>query len=221
MARLMRNRLTKTTILLVVLGGLLLAGAGLTLAGAGADDLPWSTSGSSGNFATSTDHELGSTSGQSVIGFSSGNSNGLCAGFWCGVQCMDDHDGLDTGFELARVPQTNPCDYDTDDDGCWDGVELGGDENFGGLREPTNPWDFYDVLGGGGGPPDQIIDLSNDIFGVIIHYAPTGTEPTYDVQFDRGPQTGANVWNMGPPDGVIDLSNDILGVIQQYLHDCR
>ena len=57
--------------------------------------------------------------------------------------------------------------------------------------------------------------------GVIIHYAPTGNEATYDVTFDRGPQIGAKVWNMGPPDGVIDLTNDILGVIQQYLHDCR
>ncbi len=56
---------------------------------------------------------------------------------------------------------------------------------------------------------------------MIIHYAPTGTEPEYNVDFDRGPSTGPNVWNMTAPDGVIDLTNDILGVIAQYFHDCR
>ncbi|MCH7699956.1 MAG: PD40 domain-containing protein [Chloroflexi bacterium] len=110
---------------------------------------------------------------------------------------------------------------DTDGDGCSDLRENGSDESMGGLRDYLNSNDFYDVLGGGGGPPDQIIDLSNDIFGVIIHYAPTGTEPEYDVDFDRGPSAGPNPWNMTAPDGVIDLSNDIMGVIQQYQHDCR
>ena len=89
------------------------------------------------------------------------------------------------------------------------------------MRDPLNPNDFYDVAGGGGGPPDGIIDLSNDIFWVIQHYAPTGLEAEYDVNFDRGPSAGPNAWNMTAPDGVIDLSNDILGVIQQYFHDCR
>ena len=110
---------------------------------------------------------------------------------------------------------------DSDNDGCTNGQELGPDGTLGGQRNPMNPGDFYDVLGGGGGPPDGIIDLSNDIFGVIIHYAPTGTEPTYDVAFDCGPSAGPNVWNMTEPDGVIDLTNDILGVIQQYSHSCR
>ena len=40
------------------------------------------------------------------------------------------------------------------------------------------------------------------------------------MRFDRGPQTGANTWNMGPPDGVIDLPNDVLGVILQFGHNC-
>ncbi len=110
---------------------------------------------------------------------------------------------------------------DTDGDGCADIREIGTDETLGGLRDPANPWDFYDSAGDGGGPPDGIIDLSNDIFGVIQHYAPTGTEPGYDVTFDRGPSTGPNVWNMTAPDGVIDLTNDIMGVIQQYQHSCQ
>ena len=103
---------------------------------------------------------------------------------------------------------------DTDGDGCDDILEIGTDETLGGLRDPRDEWDFYDTNG------DAVIDLSNDIFDVIQHYAPTGTELEYDVAFDRGPAKGPSVWNMTAPDGVIDLTNDIMGVIQQYLHDC-
>ena len=94
-------------------------------------------------------------------------------------------------------------------------AENGPDETLGGLRDYLNPNDHYDVNA------DQIIDLTNDVLGVIQHYAPLGTEPEYDVAFDRGPTAGPNVWNMTAPDGVIDLTNDILGVIQQYLHSCQ
>jgi len=110
---------------------------------------------------------------------------------------------------------------DTDGDGCWDSKEAGPDETLGGQRDYKNPWDFYDVLGPGAAlPTDGVIDLANDILGVIVRFAPLGTEPEYDVRFDRGPQTGANVWNMSAPDGVIDLANDILGVILQFNHRC-
>ncbi len=123
-----------------------------------------------------------------------------------------DGDGLSDVME--SVLGTGSAVQDTDEDGCSDGQEFGPFEATGGRRDPLNPWDFYDTNG------DGIIDLSNDVFEVIQHYAPTGAEPEYDVQFDRGPSTGPNVWNMTAPDGVIDLSNDIFGVIQQYLHDC-
>ena len=76
------------------------------------------------------------------------------------------------------------------------------------------------MVGGGGGPPDQIIDLPNDILGVIQRFAPSGATP-YDVQFDRGVSSGPNTWNMTAPDGVIDLPNDILGVILQFNHSCQ
>ena len=104
---------------------------------------------------------------------------------------------------------------DTDQDGCSDQQEKGPDEKLGGMRDPLNPYDYYDVNG------DRIIDLPNDILGVIQHYAPTGTEPTYNVTFDRGPSAGPDVWNMTAPDGVIDLPNDILGVIRQFNHSCQ
>ncbi len=121
---------------------------------------------------------------------------------------------------VTPTPTKQPEPGDTDGDGCSDQRENGADEKLGGQRDYKNPWDFYDVLGAGFGPPDGIVDLSNDIFSVLQSYSPTGAPP-YNVLYDRGPTTGPNVWNMTAPDGVIDLSNDILGVIQQYLHDCR
>ncbi|MCH7698465.1 MAG: metallophosphoesterase [Chloroflexi bacterium] len=121
---------------------------------------------------------------------------------------------IDSFTVYADAPSKLPDPGDTDGDGCSDQRENTTDETIGGRRDFENPWDFYDTNG------DGIIDLSNDIFFVIQHYAPTGTEPEYDVAFDRGPSTGPNAWNMTAPDGVIDLTNDILGVIVQYLHDC-
>ena len=118
------------------------------------------------------------------------------------------------------APEEPPEPLDTDGDGCSDERENGLDETLGGLRDFTNPWDFYDVAGPGGGPPDGYIDLPNDILGVIQHFSTDGLG-AYDVQYDRGPSTGPYPWNMTAPDGVIDLPNDILGVIQQFNHDCR
>lgn len=114
----------------------------------------------------------------------------------------------------------NSSDPDDDNDGCTDAKEDGSNETLGGRRDAHNPNDFYDVLGAGGSPPDGVIDLPNDILGVILHFAPGGAPP-YDVLYDRGPSTGPNPWNMTAPDGSIDLPNDILGVILQFGHDCR
>ena len=120
----------------------------------------------------------------------------------------------------SPTPTSTPDLTDTDGDGCPDQRENGLDEMLGGMRDWQNPNDFYDVLGGGGGPPDGVIDLPNDVLGVIQHFSPAGAPP-YDVQFDRGPSSGPHPWNMTAPDGVIDLPNDILGVITQFDHDCR
>ena len=119
------------------------------------------------------------------------------------------------------TPTPTPTPPDTDGDGCNDVQESGPDETLGGRRDPLNPWDFYDVLGPGAAlPTDGVIDLPNDILGVIQRFSPTGVPP-YDVQFDRGVSSGPNPWNMTAPDGVIDLPNDILGVILQFNHSCQ
>ena len=95
---------------------------------------------------------------------------------------------------LTPTPTTTPS-ADTDGDHCADNRETGPDPAKGGTRDPQDPWDFYDVLGFNFGPPDSVVDLANDILGVIQHYSPTGYTPdtpaivgsgVYD-DFDRGP----------------------------------
>ncbi len=106
---------------------------------------------------------------------------------------------------------------DTDGDGCADIREVATaapSEATGGQRDPNNPWDYYDVNG------DRVIDLANDILGVVNHFAPGGYPPGDEI-YDRGPAKGGASWkDTHPPDGVIDLANDILGVIAQFQHNC-
>ncbi len=132
--------------------------------------------------------------------------------FTAGLDCGTGPD-TDSAFgDPDGIPDL--CDLNDDDDGCSDSQELGLDETLGGLRNPLIPWDLYDTNG------DKVIDLLNDILGVILLFSQQGGPP-YDVAFDRGPSAGPNGWNMTAPDGVIDLLNDILGVILQHGHDCR
>jgi len=135
---------------------------------------------------------------------------------------LDDTPPVDTDGDT--IPDES--DPDNDNDGCADANEAGLDPMQGGLRNSKDPWDFYDVLGMSGAPPDGVIDLANDVLGVITHYSPTGYTPgtpaligtgVYD-DFDRGP-AGPGGWSSAP-DGVIDLPNDILGVILQFGHSC-
>ncbi len=124
-----------------------------------------------------------------------------------------DNDGLADFVEAQLgLDLTMP---DTDGDLCQDGTELFASAADGGERDPLNPWDLYDVSGPGGGPPDGVVDLANDILGVILHVT------DYDPRFDRGPSIGPNPWNMTAPDGRIDLANDILGVVLQFRHSCK
>ena len=126
-------------------------------------------------------------------------------------------------INLAHCYESTCGNVDSDGDGCFDILELSTvhDGEYGGDRDPKNPWDFYDVRGPGQSlTPDGVIDLPNDVLSVILGFSPLGLPP-YDASLDRGPQIGANVWNMSAPDGVIDLPNDVLGVILQFDHSCQ
>lgn len=134
-----------------------------------------------------------------------------------------DADGLTDGQEVNGVASpkpalgtffTDPLEPDTDGDGCSDGRELGTDPALGGLRDPTNEWDFYDTDG------DGKVSLLGDIMPVVARYQQTADDPDYDDAFDRGPPLGPNSWNLSAADGHISFTVDVLGVARQWQHRC-
>lgn len=140
------------------------------------------------------------------------------------------------GMELLHTG-TDPLDPDTDGDGTPDGGEdpdmdgcttgaevqtAPGSEVSGGLRDPLNEWDYFDVNG------DRHIDVPNDILPVILAYQqgpldPGGQGPNYSATKDRGPAIAGALfaWQRTGPDGHIDVVNDLLPIILQYLHSCK
>jgi hypothetical protein len=127
---------------------------------------------------------------------------------------------IDIAEQAPKAVAPGAKGWDTDMDGCSDAEELGSEEGFGGLRDPYNKWDFYDING------DQFVNLFDDIIGVANAFG-TGAvgrpneDPAYSEILDRGGSlTGSNVWNQRPPDGKIDLFNDIFGVAFQFGHRC-
>ncbi len=87
------------------------------------------------------------------------------------IEIVDsDKDGL-SDQEEGKTYGTDALDSDTDDDGCADGAEILLAVEQGGERDPLNPYDFYDVLGPGAALPlDGVIDLPNDLLGVILQF---------------------------------------------------
>ena len=149
------------------------------------------------------------------------------------VQCWGINSSGQLGSTTIETCNTVPCStspltvemVDSDGDGCTDKAELqvaAGSELTGGLRDPENRWDFFDVNGDGN------IDVPNDLLPVISAYRqgpldPGGPEPNYTAAKDRGPPiAGAQFsWQRTGPDGHIDVPNDILPITLQYLHNCK
>ena len=103
---------------------------------------------------------------------------------------------------------------DADGDGCLTSEELGADPILGGLRNPLNPWDFYDVTG------DGAVNLLDDVLAVVAAFGPADGEH-YDAALDRSPPPpGAFPWDLGPPDGMITIVDDIIAVTAQFGHHC-
>jgi len=125
----------------------------------------------------------------------------------------------------------NDIDADDDGDRCSDAREFNGtvgSQYSGGLRDPHNFWDFYDVPTGGGLVRDGAVSAL-DIFAVLGRFATVGSpaiDPLsvpppngYHTAYDRGVVLGPNVWNLGPANGSI-ASTDLFGVLGQFTHSC-
>ena len=148
-----------------------------------------------------------------------------------------DADGIPDLVELdASDPYIKPdfpdgileCVVDTDGDGCSDSEELLTSEMFGGRRNPTNRWDFFDVNG------DKVVNIPNDILAVASAFGPGDPgSPVYNENYsparDRSPGPAPNKpndpdhtepWDLGPPDGTVNVPTDILGVARQFGHTC-
>jgi hypothetical protein len=157
--------------------------------------------------------------GEGAVEIWAGQASGTCtAGAAYGSYVgSPDTSGMATIFLNRNEPGPKANgERDSDQDGLSNKRELSDDCD----GDPGNPFDRYDHSGAGGSPgADGVIDLSNDILGVILVYSPSGYASNPErVRFDRAPDTttGAGHWNRYGGDGVIDLANDILGVILQY-----
>ena len=82
---------------------------------------------------------------------------------------------------------------------------------YGGMRDPQNPWDFYDVNG------SQRVDAV-DINLVRTRFNGSGPTPPEDMPYDRS--IGAHPWAPGPPDNVINAI-DVNGVRASFNHSCE
>ncbi len=118
------------------------------------------------------------------------------------------------------TPDAAPFLQDEDGDGCTNTQEVGPDEGAGGLRDPKNPYDYYDVASPAGQKiRDGVIDLPNDFLALVAHFGEQeGVDPEYDSFFDRG-APGSDPWDMAEPDGIIDQT-DVDGMLAQFNHNC-
>ncbi len=109
---------------------------------------------------------------------------------------------------------TNAAVADTDGDGCRDGVEVHTHlfaPSFGGDRNPTSLWDFYDVTG------DRVVDLS-DTLDVLGYFGDSGTSPAANLR-DRASPNALKPWQLVEANDGIDLT-DALANLQSFGHDC-
>jgi hypothetical protein len=158
---------------------------------------------------------------------------------------FDCADGDQTVGALTLTPLAQSHDLDywgggmTGPDGCSTWEELDTNQNVGGLRDPFNFWDFFDVWAPSGSAfvKDWRVNIIDQ--GVVVNRSGShdagGTAPNnrnsdplipptsgsgYHVSADRSsPLTGSNVWNLSPPDGQINII-DIGLVVAQGGHSC-
>lgn len=116
-------------------------------------------------------------------------------------------------FSLAAVGDLSTSDFDAD--GCTDARELGPNQALGGLRDPTNPWDYFN--------PEKVFtpytQTIADIMRVVSQYNKNTGNPLYTAETDRTGIPNAYPWSLGPPNGTQTVE-DILAAVKQYNHNC-
>ncbi|MGB6836627.1 MAG: flexitail domain-containing putative surface protein [Dehalococcoidia bacterium] len=132
---------------------------------------------------------------------------------------------------------------DLDGDGCTNAEELGPDPMFGGMRDPTSYWDFYDVPAPpifhnpGAAARDGIITILGDAIAQLFYLGTLDNGPPnthgadYDddldsngvedgAEYDRTPSTDpSKPWQSGPPSGAVTLQ-DLQVLSQQFGSQC-
>lgn len=101
---------------------------------------------------------------------------------------------------------------DSDGDGCPNGRELSDNQNTGGLRDPTNPNDYFNPTHDHLNRVDDIIKVSGDFFEDY-------PAAVYNPDTDRSVVPGAQTWNLGSPN-LQHRVNDIINAGNQFFHDC-
>jgi hypothetical protein len=113
---------------------------------------------------------------------------------------------------LGIIAAFDPSLSDLDGDGCNDKVERDGlNPVLGGVRDPLNYWDFFDVT------DDGLIDFS-DALDVLGYFGDPGLAGTPGNVRDRD-VGGPNAWNLVESDTGVDFT-DVLNGLQSFGHSC-
>ncbi len=113
---------------------------------------------------------------------------------------------------LGSVSSDSVGSPDFDGDGCEDLEELGDDPQLGGMRDPTNPWDYLN-------PTHDGKNRVDDILAVLGQYFIDEGNPAYTEDTDRTAIELGDPWDLGPPNGEQRV-DDILAAVKSYHHDC-
>jgi hypothetical protein len=114
---------------------------------------------------------------------------------------------------------------DGDGDGCIDENEIGSNPAAGGLRDPDNYWDFYDV--GTGSPvvpgKDGVVDLKDTLL-ILMHFGHLYNGGAYvdpgDDDLDRSVPDSLQPWRTAEANNGIDLV-DALNSLKSFGHNCN
>lgn len=123
-------------------------------------------------------------------------------------------------FKIDPVLATEEVEWlDSDGDACPDVQEVSLDSRKGGLRDPGDPYDFYDVTGWYSRESDGKIDVM-DMQSVAFRWGATTGSLYYDAKYDRSVELVNGPFDLGPPDGEINIY-DLQAMYAQAWAECQ